>query len=304
MPWAAGVVVVALLEAGAGDAPRPLDLRVERRAGATDCPDERALAASTAEIDRRATPGVQAEVTFERQEAGYRATLRLHGAKQGERTLTDTGPTCAALGRAVAITLALSLAGEPEAPPPAPEPPPPAPPPPPSPRAGVLVGVTSGAALDLVGAPSLAFGADVGVALGRRVSIEAGGRHVLARTSTFQPGSVSVSLDAAVLRLCGVLAGVDGRWQAVACAAGAAGRLRGEGAGYPTSTAATNPWAAAGGGVDARRRLGGGRWVATLGVEALAPLRQDTFSIENGGVAYRSAAVSWMMRLGVAVRVW
>jgi hypothetical protein len=302
MPWAAGVIVVALLHAQAADAPRPPALRVERLAGATDCPDASGLAAAVAEIDRRATPGVQAEVTFERQHTGYRATLRLHGAKEGERTLTDTDASCAALGRAVAISLALSLAGEPEAP--TPPPTPLSPPSAASSRASVLVGVASGAALELVGGPSLAVGADVGVALGRRLSIELGGRHVLARESTLQPGSVSVSLDAAVLRLCGVVLGADGPWQALVCAAGAAGRLRGEGAGYPTSAVATSAWTAAGGGLDARRRFADGRWVAALGVEALAPLRQDTFSIENGGVAYRSSAVSWMLRLGVAVRVW
>jgi hypothetical protein len=303
MPWAAAVLVVALLQADPADAPQPAALGVERLAGANDCPDESALAASVAEIDRRATPGVQAQVTFERQATGYRATLRLQGAKEGERTLTDTGTTCAALGKAVAISLALSLAGESEAPPP-PAPPPPPPPAPPPSAAGVLVGLTSGAALELVGAPSLAVGADVGVTLGRRLLIELGGRHVLARASTLEPGSVQVSLDAAVLRLCGVLVGVEGPWQALACAAGAAGRLRGEGTGYPMSSVATSAWAAAGGGVDARRRFSDGRWVAALGVEALAPLRQDTFSIDNGGVAYRSSAVSWMLRLGLAVRVW
>src|SRR5204862_5615076 len=170
-------------------------------------------------------------------------------------------------------------------------------------RASVLVGVSGGVAFEAVGAASPAGGVDVGVAIGRRLSMEAGGRHVLARSSALDPGEVRVSLDAAVLRLCAAVAGVERALEARVCAAGAAGVLRGEGAGYPTSIAASSAWLAAGGGLDGRWRLDD-RWLLVLGAEALAPLRQDTFSVQNRGVAFRSSAVSWTMRLGVAVRVW
>jgi hypothetical protein len=170
-------------------------------------------------------------------------------------------------------------------------------------RTSVSVGIGGGVAAGAVGAPSFAAGVDVGVAIGRRLVIEAGGRHVLARASTLDPGEVRVSLDAAILRLCAVVAGVDHALQAYLCASGAAGALHGEGVGYPTSESASSAWLAAGGGLDARWRLAG-PWSLAFGVEALAPLRQDTFSVENRGVAFRTTAVSWTTRLGVVVQVW
>jgi len=321
MPWSVGVAVAAFLLGSAEGARSPLDLHVEREPAAADCPDAASLAASIDDIERHpaagaaeaptetpTTPGVRADVTFARAETGYRATLRLRGAKAGERTLTDTGPSCAALGRAVAIALALSLEGEPDLPVPivteAPASTPPPGPATPAPRrTSVSVGIGGGVAAGAVGAPSFAAGVDVGVAIGRRLVIEAGGRHVLARASTLDPGEVRVSLDAAIVRLCAVVAGVDHALQAYLCASGAAGALHGEGVGYPTSESASSAWLAAGGGLDARWRLAG-PWSLAFGVEALAPLRQDTFSVENRGVAFRTTAVSWTTRLGVVVQVW
>src|SRR5204862_373163 len=147
-------------------------------------------------------------------------------------------------------------------------------------RASVLVGVSGGVAFEAVGAASPAGGVDVGVAIGRRLSMEAGGRHVLARSSALDPGEVRVSLDAAVLRLCAAVAGVERALEARVCAAGAAGVLRGEGAGYPPSIAASSAWLAAGGGLAGRWRLDA-RWRLVLGAEALAPVRQGTFSEHN-----------------------
>src|SRR3954469_20748300 len=118
MAWSLGVTIAAILFGSFGDARPLVDVHVERDAAAGDCPDAATLAASIEEIERRPnagapaapiTPGVRATVTFGRLPTGYQAALRLFGAREGERTLTDTGPSCAALGRAVAITLALSL---------------------------------------------------------------------------------------------------------------------------------------------------------------------------------------------------
>jgi hypothetical protein len=311
MAWSVGVTFAAFLFGSSVDERPVVDVHVERGAAAGDCPDAPALTALIEEIERRPnagapaapiTPGVRAAVTFERSPTGYRAALRLFGAREGERTLTDTGPSCAALGRAVAITLALSLESGTD--PQAPVEKPIAPLPPTSPRgAPVSVGISGGVALVTVGAPSLAAGIDVAVEMGRRLSIEGSGRHVLARASTLEPGEVRVSLDAAILRLCAVAAGVGRALQANVCAAGAAGVLHGEGVGYPSAGTAASAWVALGGGLDARWRVGA-RWRLSLGVEALVPLRQDTFSIENRGVAFSSGAVSWTTRLGVACQVW
>jgi hypothetical protein len=310
MAWSIGVALGALLVGSVAGPTSPFDLHVEREGGAVDCPDAAALTASIDDIERHpatgaaaTTPGVRAEVTFARAETGYRATLRLRGAKVGERTLTDTGASCAALGRAVAIALALSLEGDPDPPVPVVTTPALTPPPaPPTPRrTSVSIGIEGGVVAGAVGAPSFGAGLDVGVALGRGFVIEGGGRHVLARASALSPGEVRVSLDAAILRLCAVVAGARRPLQADVCATGAAGALRGEGVGYPTAGSAASAWIAAGGGLDARWRLG--PWSLVLGLEALAPLRQDTFSIENRGVAFRSSAVSWTTRLGVAFQV-
>src|SRR5579862_6095631 len=96
---AAAVVGVARTPS-ASAAPLTAELVVERAPGADDCPDGDGLARL---IERIVGPGagglvrpggeVRASVRFSRDASIYRATLLLAGAKQGERTLTDTGPT-------------------------------------------------------------------------------------------------------------------------------------------------------------------------------------------------------------------
>ena len=318
MTWSAGVAIIAAV-LGSAAGPRPaLELHVQRGPSAEDCPDAPTLSRTVedvADIERRMEGGVppgappsvvHADVTFARTTAGYRGTVHLRGAREGERTFTDTGPSCGALAKAVAITMALSLDGEPE--PPA-MPPPVTPPPAPlipvsAPRRlRVEVAASAGLAIDTVGAPSLTAGGDVGFGFGRRLAIELGGRHVAARASRLDPGDVRVSLDLALLRVCATVAGADGPLEARACADGAGGALRAAGAGYPTSVTASSAWLAVGAGLDGRWRLGE-RWRLTGGVDGLLPLRQDTFSVENRGVAFRSSAVSWTTRLGISYQVW
>lgn len=302
--------------APAAAAPLSAELSVARGAGAEDCPDRDALGRIVERIGGRLRPGgeVRAEVQFARAVTGYQAVLRLEGAKEGERTLTDTGPTCTALGRAVGITLALVLDAGLEAPseaaPPVVSALPPAAsvvvasdlPEPPS-TAGFLA-ITAGPALGLVGAPSLAGGLAFELRAGRRLRVRLDGQYVAPRATAFDSGEVDVTLVAARLRACGVVAGLDAPVQLALCAAGAGGQLRGEGRGYAVrNDAATLGWVAAGGGVE----LGGGlgrRWTWGVGADALAPLWKSTFSIENRGIAFRSSAAAVVVQASLGVRLW
>ena len=91
--------------------------------------------------------------------------------------------------------------------------------------------------------------------------------------------------------------------RAGACARAAAGQYRGEGDGYPTTAAVRLPWMAAGGGLRV-----GGIWGNRLlwGVSGLLliPIRRQTFSVDNAGVAYESAAVGGTLAVELGVRVF
>ena len=240
------------------------ELSVERASGAEDCPDRAALATMLGRILKGADDGsglvasggdVRAQVQFARAPLGYRATLRLEGARVGERTLTDTGATCTALGRAVSITLALLLDPA-QADPPADAPAAVAvsSPPPvlaPTAAAGVSAGflaVTGGSALGLVGPLSAAGGLALDLRFGRRLWLQVAGQYVTGRSSPFDTGSVEVALVAAGLHLCGVLNRPLAPVLVTACVAGLGGQLRGEGSGFPSSNEAELAWFGAGGG--------------------------------------------------------
>ena len=85
------------------------------------------------------------------------------------------------------------------------------------------------------------------------------------------------------------------------CAVAGGGRLRGVASGFPTSDAATLAWLAAGGSV--RFETVAGRWLLTAGAIVEAPLHKYTFSVANVGTAYRSAAVTAMLHLGIGVEL-
>lgn len=317
---AASAVFLGLFPAvGAGAVPLSGELSVERASGAEDCPDRAALAAMVARILKGGDDGsgllgpggdVRAEVQFARAPLGYRATLRLEGARVGERTLTDTGATCTALGRAVSITLALLLDPA-QADPPGDAPvavavssPPPvlAPPEAAGASAGFLA-VTGGSALGLVGASTAAGGLALELRFARRFWLQAAGQYVTGRSSPFDTGSVEVALVAARLNLCGVLNRAAARVLVAACLVGLGGQLRGEGSGFPSSNAAELAWFGGGGGVQASSVFGG-RWLVGAGADLIAPLRSYTFSVANRGVAYRSNAVSAMLQLSIGVKIW
>jgi hypothetical protein len=317
---------VGLAASRAGAAPLSAELTVARAAGADDCPDEVILARI---IERIVSPDasgplvrpggdVRAAVSFARGASTYEATLLLTGKREGRRTLTDTGATCTALGRAVGITMALLLDAGLETradPPPSAREATPATPPPDAadaadaavaaaPRAtDGLMELTLGPALGLVGGASIATGLAFVVGWRHRASLALDGQYVAPRSTSFDTGDVDVTLLAARLRACAVLSG-DAPTRLGLCAAGAAGRLRGEGHGYATADGRGSlTWLAAGGGLEVSHALGR-RWRVGVMADVLAPLRKSTFSIMNRGVGYQSSAVSAMLALGVGVAIW
>jgi hypothetical protein len=318
--------ILAVLSAGAAHAQPPsATFAVTRLDGADGCPDAAALDASVARIlgvPLVASPPseVRVDVEFARGPSGIRATLRLAGAREGERTLTDTGPTCAVLGRAVAVTLALILEGTeggdaPSGPALAASAPSSSAPLPPTsgeaiatatpsaPASAGFVSLVAGPIVGAVGAPSVSSGLELELRVGRRARFLAEGDYVPPRALALGAGTVDVSLLAALVGACGLLDDPARAVHVSLCAVAGGGRLRGVASGFPTSDAATLSWLAAGGsvrfeGVVARR------WLLTAGAIVEAPLHKYTFSVTNVGTAYRSAAVTAMLHLGIGVEIW
>ena len=262
-------VALALLAAAGSPAAPPsslASLEVRRAPETAGCPDAVRLAADLAAItgatDRFvANPGapVRVAVMWDRLlDGGFQASLRLDGAREGTRTLTDVGPTCDALGHAVAIALALVLdadtpGAESVKPVSGTEP---GPPPSRSPAAtserafrpaaapasiaghlALFAGPSWGQVEQMSGAGRLELGLRL-----RRASLVVGAERVLSRTTAVAPGTVEVSLWAGRLSLCALLDDPSTWVQLDACAVGAVGALHGQGHGYPTSGATTLTW--------------------------------------------------------------
>jgi hypothetical protein len=296
-PLGFGGAILVVLSAGAARAQPPsAAFAVTRLDGAEGCPDAAALDASVARIlgvapaaDLR--PEVRVDVEFARGPSGTRATLRLAGAREGERTLTDTGLTCAALGRAVAVTLALILEGSEggdaastpastlaaasaSAPPPTPEPAAAAP----ARATSGFVSLVGGPIAGAVGAPSVRGGLELELRLGRRARLLAGGDYVPSRAAALDAGRVDVSLLAARAAACSLLDDPGRPVHVSLCALAGGGRLRGVASGFPTSHDATLAWLAAGGSLRVEAVVSG-RLLLTAGATVEAPLRKYTFSV-------------------------
>jgi hypothetical protein len=304
------VAALALNAAVVHAEPLPLGLTVSRSAEAKGCPDRTELAALVDQVARRplvtngATGGgVEAAVAFDRTPARLRALVRLSGAKTGERELTDTGPTCAPLAQAVAITLVLLADHGPEATAvpvsgPALET---SLPPPNGWRTG-RASAAGGAGLGLV--PGVAGVLAIGTAAERTSGWGLAGDafFVTPRRAALPPGEVRVWLLAVEALLCRV-AGEGRRTLLAVCAGGSAGYLAGQGFGYPTSQATGFPWFAGA----ARIALGGPivgrlRWLARA--ELLVPVRRQSFSVDNLGTAWDSSPVAGRLELGTEVSLW
>lgn len=288
-------------KAGEGALPR---LSVVAPEGVAECPDAASIASKLRElaghdvvtIDSSGPADERWLVTLRREGSGYGATVRVEGARSGERQLNAPGVACGELREAVAVTIALVLdhalvldapktaaPARPEAPP--------------SRvslegRLGAEVGLLPNAstlgALGLEVSPSPGHWAFGGGAFG-----------VAPVTVEDDPGRVDLSLLGAYARACRLVAGAPEALRGSVCALAAFGALGGKGRGYPSGNRqAYSPWVAPGVAASLRGPLGGAfGW--SLTAAGYAPLLRGGFSIGNRGVVYDPAPAGASLEAGV-----
>jgi hypothetical protein len=279
----------------------PLAIVVARAPNASDCPDTANLAARVERITEGAgalPSGAKTSVAvaFSRVKTGYEASIRLSGAREGERILHDEGPTCDALADAVAVTTALLV--DPSAQAPRSEPVT-------GEQAPAFWGLSlvgrGGVSMGLVGGASWMAGAGLEVSLGRLTSVHLAGVINGAHENDLGTGSVKVDLWFLEVGAFHSFTGEAFRFgPAVALMAGA---LRGEGAAYPVTSAASLPWFAVGAGLGADLGVGSR---LRFGARSLVvvPTRQQSFSVGYVGTAYESSEIAGIADLVAAVRFW
>src|SRR6188508_2791870 len=108
------LLAVALLAFSFAARAERAQLRVDRGAGAERCPDADAIGDNVEQIRGRGAIDKRSlyRVTFSRTENGFAAAIRAETTDRSVRTLDHIGPSCAPLGRAVALTIALILDSE------------------------------------------------------------------------------------------------------------------------------------------------------------------------------------------------
>ncbi len=282
-----------------------------RGEGAAACPDAVALGARVWVLRPESLPeALRVEVRFEREGAGYVATLQTSGRLRATRVLRASGPGCEGLADATAVSLSMLFDLPPEA---SPEPAVAASPstarnlPParrPAPWYAWRAWLAAGGALawqlpskagglarvDALAAPTPSLLVGVGGALGPSGSVERGG------------GEVEVGLGFASARACWLAWGEARGPRAGACALGAVGQLRGRGQGYALDREARRAWYALGGGLLASGPLAGPLgWLAEG--SALAPLGRESFSIDEIGQVYRTPALGLLTSASLTVQI-
>jgi predicted outer membrane lipoprotein len=284
-------------------APLSAAIAVARAPSAEDCPDAERIGAQVERILGRplaaagTVPAALAvKVEFARLGPSYVATVRITGAREGERELRDEGPTCEGLADAVAVTTALLVDPVDRAPPP---------PRAPSPQRGSWLELwasgRAGGATGLVGGPTWIAGGAVEALLGPLTSIELGAAATGAHADELGAGTVQVRLWYVELGVFRSITAGDLRLGPLAQVMG--GGLAGRGEGYPSSSSASLAWFAAGAGARADILLGAG---VRLGARALAvvPARKQSFSIKYVGTTQESSAVGAVAEIALGVKFW
>lgn len=303
-------------------------LSVSRAPGADDCPDAAALLARIERIRGAQMHGGQPgyRVSFARDSAGIHAEIT-SAQSAGARVLDDSGPDCAALAQATAVSLALlfdadvraladAAASTPEAAPmesrvattprdaqrasalgtddvqPAP-------------RedadhaaalhasaalgAGLLIGVTGPSALAL--ALELGLEGDV---LGLRL----GAHYALPHVIDVAAGEVRESLIAGSLTGC-FAAWSASPWRLEGCAGALLGALHASAHGFAQDRSGTRLWSALA--FDVRLGHAPDPLGAAVVLSVLIPLRRQDFAIEGAGVAYPSLPVAALFGVRIAL---
>jgi hypothetical protein len=309
-----GLVVALAFTTITLDARADPTLEVTRTDEALECPDDAGLLQLASQIQASVLSSASHayRISFERAErvdrakAIYRAQIVDETAAR-TRKLEDVGPECAPLGRAVALALATMWGTEQEppavSPPELPLPPPPPPPPPPallfpsppaSPPTRWLLSAGGGVALGLVRAAAPAIVADSAFE-SRHFSWALGGMWVPLQSLELGPGSVDVQLLTASVRGC---AWVFEPTHLGLCARVLAGELLARSSGYDSDGQQSRPWLAFG--LEAMIQ---GALLHHLRYRvaacALAPLRDQAFSIQNLGAAYAPPPIGALFTLAL-----
>jgi hypothetical protein len=299
-----GLVVALALVTTALDARADPTLEVIRTDDAAECPDGAGLLKLASEVQGSVVSSAAHayRISFERAEhvdrtkAVYRAEIVDETAARS-RQLEDVGTECAPLGRAVALALA-TMWGTEQEPPPVSPPQLPLPPPSPPPRAPAptrwLMSAGGGLALGLVRAAAPAIVADSAFE-SRHFSWALGGMWVPLQSLELGPGSVDVQLLTASVRGC---AWVLEPTHLGLCARVLAGELLARSRGYDSDGQQSRPWLAVG--LEAMIQgalLHHLRY--RLAACALAPLRDQAFSIQNLGAAYTPPPIGALFTLAL-----
>jgi hypothetical protein len=306
-----GLVVALAFTTTALDARADPTLEVTRADEAFECPDGAQLLQLASEVHGSVVSSASHayRISFERADrvdrakAIYRAQIVDQTAAR-TRQLEDVGPECAPLGRAVALALATMWGTEQEPPPVSPPQlplPPPSPSPSSSPRAPRLRAPTrwllsagGGIALGLVRAAAPAVVADSAFE-SRHFSWALGGMWIPLQSLELGPGSVDVQLLAASVRGCGWLFEPT---HLGLCARVLAGELLARSSGYDSDGQQSRPWVAFG--LEAMIQ---GALLHHLRYRvaacALAPLRDQAFSIQNLGNAYAPPPIGALLTLAL-----
>ncbi len=292
-------------------------LTVARGEGALDCPDEAHFARQVAIIAGHSIEkGLLVQVEFGHRSEGLEATLQVSGPRQGRRTLTDPGPTCAALAEAVAVTIALLLDPQEKAiplPPPRLVPIPQLAKPPVAPveaPSRLLLGLGPALTGGLTAQPALGIALDGGLRPGRRgPGIEGGLLWLPARSFSLPDsaakggsGEVQVSLLAARAAGCWWLGGPQ--LHGAACAELGAGAYLASGLNYYRNQDSTGLWIGAGPGLRAAGMIGGPiGWGAGIGW--LFPIHRHDFVVDRVGKAFEAqASGGWIVQVKLEAALW
>jgi hypothetical protein len=303
--------VVAVAHGAWGqEAPR---LVVERGVGAEACPDSEALAIRIEVIRGRSARDLAGSyrVSFVRKEEGFAAVISTGPTGANVRTLENSGPTCAELAKATALTLALLFDSDVAVkkrtePVPSIAPPPPPPPPPPVPerprfRRDATLSLGAMGLAGVLRPASPAATAEAGVA-GSRWRMSLGALWAVPQTLELGPGQVNERLVSGSVRTC-FAPYVNGALRFDVCSGAFVGLVTGEAQGFTRDERHTRPWVA----VPFELVFAG--WSTPIGWElgagGLVPLRRQDFSVDGLGVAYKSPPVGGMLSLkAVGIFPW
>ena len=283
-------------------------LSVARGAGAQGCPEADALRQQVeAVLGRPVFASEPVDTGFDIEigaidDGGFVATIRVTGARRGQRTLRDTGPGCEGLGDAVALSVAMMLDGR--APIESPAPPPPTTPPveparrdEPRPSSTLRVWVVGGATSGLLTSPSPYIGGGVELLRGQAL-VGLGAIWTPEQRISLGPGAVAVGLTALKARGCvRVVPAVAG------CGLLGAGYFRAVGVEYKQNDTVAPLWVAAGLGVQIGSRVAGPvGW--TLQLDGLASLREQRFWVDEVGTTPPLPRVGVMLAAGLWAQIW